>query len=245
MSSRHGDLPNALKLGAMAATPQAAWFTSGTPKEVKADVDKTMCQADLTRTVPVLVAYDIPFRDCAQYSAGGALDTASYEAWIDGFAAGIGKRQGGRHPRARQPGDHSLERRERRLVPADGDRFSRQHDQRPGRGSRDPLPQLNYAVDKLAAAAPNALVYLDGTHSGWLNVGDASTRLANAGVARAEGFFLNISNYQLTGNLAQYGTWISECLAYGTSVNPGRLPVVPEPVLERRPPPLLDRPDHR
>ena len=26
------DLPDALKLGAMAATPQAVWFTSGTPK---------------------------------------------------------------------------------------------------------------------------------------------------------------------------------------------------------------------
>ena len=77
----------------MAATPQATWFTSGTPQQVQSDVHKTMCEADLTRTVPVLVAYDIPFRDCAQYSAGGALDTASYEAWIDGFAAGIGKRQ--------------------------------------------------------------------------------------------------------------------------------------------------------
>ena len=42
--------------------------------------------------MPVLVAYNLPFRDCAQYSAGGALDTAEYEAWIDGFAAGIGDR---------------------------------------------------------------------------------------------------------------------------------------------------------
>jgi endoglucanase len=91
----------------------------------------------------------------------------------------------------------------------------------PGADPATRYAQLNYAVDKLAAAAPSALVYLDGTHSGWLNVGDAATRLANAGVARAEGFFLNISNYQITGNLAQYGTWISECLAYATSVTPG------------------------
>jgi endoglucanase len=39
-------------------------------------------------------------------------------------------------------------------------------------------------------------------------------------VARARGFFLNISNYQITGNLAQYGTWISECLAFGNSQTP-------------------------
>ena len=42
--------------------------------------------------MPVLVAYNLPFRDCAQYSAGGAADTAAYKAWIDGFAAGIGDR---------------------------------------------------------------------------------------------------------------------------------------------------------
>ncbi len=38
----------------------------------------------------MLVAYNIPFRDCAQFSAGGATSVAEYEAWIDGFAAGIG-----------------------------------------------------------------------------------------------------------------------------------------------------------
>ena len=40
--------------------------------------------------MPVLVAYNIPFRDCAQFSAGGATSTDEYLAWIDGFAAGIG-----------------------------------------------------------------------------------------------------------------------------------------------------------
>ncbi len=216
LKARH--LPNALKLGAMVATPQAAWFTSGTPKQVRSDVDKTMCEADRTRTVPVLVAYNIPFRDCAQYSAGGAVDTAAYEAWIDGFAAGIGKR---RAVVVLEPDSLGI-------IPWSGDWC--QPTVTDSAGNTTPAPgadpatrylQLNYAVDKLAAAAPNALVYLDGTHSGWLNVGDASTRLASAGVARAEGFFLNISNYQITGNLAQYGTWISECLAYATSVNPG------------------------
>ena len=41
----------------------------------------------------MLVAYNIPFRDCAQFSAGGATTPAEYEAWIDGFAAGIGDRE--------------------------------------------------------------------------------------------------------------------------------------------------------
>ena len=68
---------------------------------------------------------------------------------------------------------------------------------------------------------PNTSVYLDGTHSGWLNVGDITDRLLKAGVGKADGFFLNASNYQWTPNLEQYGTWISSCVAYVTQVNPG------------------------
>jgi endoglucanase len=71
---------------------------------------------------------------------------------------------------------------------------------------------LNYAVGKLESQ-PNALVYLDGTHSSWLNVHDISTRLMQAGVQNTQGFFLNLSNFQFTSNQVQYGTWISKCIA--------------------------------
>ena len=55
---------------------------------------------------------------------------------------------------------------------------------------------LNYAVDALKAQ-PNVSVYLDGTHSSWLGSGDAAHRLIQAGVERADGFFVNVSNYRL------------------------------------------------
>ena len=61
---------------------------------------------------------------------------------------------------------------------------------------------LNYAVDALKAK-PNAGVYLDGTHSAWLDSGDAAHRLVQAGVQRADGFFLNVSNYRLTEHLGK------------------------------------------
>ncbi len=70
---------------------------------------------------------------------------------------------------------------------------------------------LNYAVDALKAH-PNANVYLDGTHSSWLGSGDAAHRLIQAGVERADGFFLNVSNYRLTDHLVKYGQWISDCI---------------------------------
>src|SRR5687768_17229630 len=53
------DLGNALKLAALVTTPQAVWFTEGTPKEVEKAVKKTMAQAALERRVPVLVAYNL------------------------------------------------------------------------------------------------------------------------------------------------------------------------------------------
>ena len=85
-----GDVADARLLATMELQPQAVWFTGGTPAQVQEQVRVTMLEARVERAVPVLVAYDIPGRDCAQYSAGGALDEADYEAWISAFAAGIG-----------------------------------------------------------------------------------------------------------------------------------------------------------
>ena len=90
--ARKRDLGDALKLAALEATPRAVWFTSGTPTDVEKSVRQTMDGAAIEGRVPVLVSYDIPFRDCAGYSAGGAVDGPAYAAWIAGFAKGIGKR---------------------------------------------------------------------------------------------------------------------------------------------------------
>ena len=150
--------------------------------------------AAVLRRVPVLVAYNIPFRDCAQYSAGGALDTASTRPGSTASRPASAT-PGGRDPRARQPRHHPVQ---RRVVPADGHGRER----RLGAGARR-LPearfaQLNYAVDSIETKAPQASVYLDGTHSDWLSVGEPRPRRGwrRAGVMRAQGFFTNVSNYQ-------------------------------------------------
>ena len=76
----------------LGSIPSADWITKGTPAEAQAAVDEIVDAASAHGKMPVIVAYNLPFRDCAQYSAGGAADTAAYEAWIDGVAAGIGDR---------------------------------------------------------------------------------------------------------------------------------------------------------
>ena len=215
-----GDRDAAARIREMIDTPQAVWFTAGSPESVRRDVRSTVARAAAKRTVPVLVAYNVPFRDCAQFSAGGATTRAEYEAWIEGFAAGIGDRRAivilepdglgiipWYDPYGSADGSGTLE----WCQPAEAD---------PATAAADRFAMLNHAVDVLAGL-PNVSTYLDGTHSAWLGVGDIAHRLVQAGVADADGAFLNVSNYQFTTNSVQYGQWISACLAYATEVVPG------------------------
>ncbi|HEX4292278.1 MAG TPA: glycoside hydrolase family 6 protein, partial [Trebonia sp.] len=72
------DVKDAALVTEMETIPRAVWFTSGTQTQVQQQVRQTMAEAAVERAEPVLVAYDIPGRDCAQYSAGGALDESAY-----------------------------------------------------------------------------------------------------------------------------------------------------------------------
>jgi endoglucanase len=221
LKSKH--LADAFKIAALATTPQAVWFDHGSPAEVEQSVRETMRAAARDRRVPVLVAYDVPFRDCGQYSAGGALDTAAYEAWIDGFARGIGN---GKAVVILEPDGLGI-------IPYNTTIFGAAEwckptvtdDQgnvvaAPGAAPTERYAQLNYAVDSIEGQAPRALVYLDGTHSNWLGVGEAAHRLVTAGVQRAQGFFLDVSGYQPTDQLAQFGTWVSDCITAATAGAP-------------------------
>ena len=195
-----GALAKAADLARMLATPQAVWFTGGTPAQVERQVRVTMAEAALEGTVPVLVAYDIPGRDCAQYSAGGALTDADYQAWIAAFAAGVGNGKAvvilEPDSLGNMPSDCSL--------PA---------------GANYPYTDQSRITDLVDGvgdleAHQNTLVYLDGTHSAWQQVGNIAQRLVEAGVQQAQGFYLDVSNYQYTSNNIAYGTWISDCIAY-------------------------------
>jgi endoglucanase len=184
----------------MIATPQAVWFTSGTPKSVQQDVKNTVQRAAAFGTVPVLVAYNVPGRDCAQYSAGGADTGDAYKAWIDGFAAGLG---GHKVVVMLEPDGLAL-------LPTD----CGQPD------TYDRVDLINYAAHALLRD-PNALVYLDAGHSAWHSVGDMASRLVAGGVRDVQGFFQNASNYRATNYEVKFGTWISKCIAFANNAEEG------------------------
>ena len=202
----HRDLKDAASITQMALTPQAVWFTSGTPKQVEQSVRSTAAQASLTKTVPVLVAYDVPGRDCSQYSSGGAGSDAAYQAWIDGFVKGLGNTNA----------IVIIEPAGLANLPSDCPSAYPGQDIAALTAGR--IADIKYAAESIESKDSNSLVYLDAGHSAWHSVADAATRLEEAGVADVQGFSLNTSNYQYTANLDFYGTWISDCLAYTEKV---------------------------
>ena len=191
-------------------TPQAVWFTGGTPAEVRNEVYRTVTRARALKTVPTLVVYNVPGRDCSQYSAGGAADDAAYRAWADGFAAGLTK--AGTVTVVVEPDGLAL-------MPGDCPAGTYPAGKEPTDAGR--LADITYVGQAIERANPDALVYLDAGHNGWHNVGSIAERLVRAQVQQFQGFALNTSNYQYSANLEHYGTWISQCITYATVVNAG------------------------
>ena len=196
-----GDLKDAALLTAMEATPSAVWLTGGTPAQVAQQIHTTLLEASIEQAEPVFVLYDIPGRDCAQYSAGGALDQTDYQSWIDGVAAATGG----------APAVFLVEPDALGNLPSDCGLSSSVYPFT----DTERIAEVDYAVTSLEQD-PNTVVYLDGTNSNWQSVGTITSRLLEGDVQQAQGFFLNASNYQSTPASTDYGTWISDCIAMVT-----------------------------
>jgi endoglucanase len=196
--AKSGDVKDAALLAEMEATPAAVWLTGGTPQQVAQQVRTTLFEAALEHAEPEFVLYDIPGRDCSQYSAGGALDTADYEAWVAAVAQAVGSTHAVMlvepDSLGNMPSDCGLATSTYPFTNAE--RFT----------------EVGYAVSALEKD-PDTSVYLDGTNSHWQQVGNMSSRLLQADVADAQGFFLNVSNYQTNAASEDYGNWVSDCIA--------------------------------
>ncbi|MGW1532114.1 glycoside hydrolase family 6 protein [Streptomyces aureus] len=195
---RAGRARDAAGIVAMVNTPQAVWFGDQTPAEVEKEARAVVRDAGRKGAVPALALYDIPGRDCSNYSAGGAADTAQYKEWIDAVARGIGR------------GDAIvvLEPDALALLPSDCGQDDAQ-----GTKTAARYTEVNYAVDSLEPLR-GTRVYLDTGHPGWHSVNSIVPRLIEGGVARASGFYTNASNYNTDDANSWYGKLISSCLAY-------------------------------
>jgi endoglucanase len=203
---RHAE---AAKISTMIETPQAVWLTDGDSKKVMQLARQISAEASGKGTVPVFVAYNIPFRDCAQFSAGGATTKAEYLAWVDAVAAGIGSRKA---VVILEPDGLGIIPHNKDIYGSTDGQWCQPAEADAATAAADRYEMMNYAVDAFKALG-NVSVYLDGTHSAWLGAQEAAARLERAGVRRADGFFLNVSNYQTTPDSIQYGRLVSKILA--------------------------------
>ncbi|WP_405844205.1 glycoside hydrolase family 6 protein [Streptomyces sp. NBC_01518] len=141
----------------------------------------------------LFVAYDIPHRDCGQHSAGGAGDADAYRAWIGKFADALGDAKA--------------------LVVLEPDAVAHMVDGcTPGeyQGEREQL--LSEAVVRLKQQ-PGTRVYLDAGNPSWIQDSSKLVEpLKRAGVEEADGFSLNVSNFQTDAVTKKYGVQLSRDL---------------------------------
>ncbi|MFI0976720.1 glycoside hydrolase family 6 protein [Streptomyces sp. NPDC021093] len=182
----------------MVRTPHAVWYGDQKPDVVERDARAVARDADIDGSIPVFALYNIPGRDCSNYSGGGASTTAEYKEWIDAVARGIGKRDA----------IVVLEPDALALLPSDCGQDDAQ-----GTKTAARYEEVNHAVGTLAALR-HTRVYLDTGHSAWHDVASIVPRLVKGGIKTATGFYTNASNYQTDDANSWYGKLISSCLAY-------------------------------
>jgi endoglucanase len=176
----------------IASRPQAVWFATYKPSTVTADVRRVTSAAAGAGKVPVLVAYQIPNRDCGGASAGGAPDLASYDAWVKKFAAGLGS---GEVIVILEPDSVAL------TTCLSSSELS---------GRYASLARAGAAIH---AADSRAKVYFDAGHSHWNSAADQAAKLRAAGVLTSgDGIYTNVSNFQLTSAEIPYAKQVLAAL---------------------------------
>ncbi|MFE7976710.1 glycoside hydrolase family 6 protein [Streptomyces shenzhenensis] len=170
----------------IAEQPTGEWIGTENPEREARGFTEAADESDRTA---LLVLYNIPHRDCGQYSQGGAADGDAYRAWIDGVARGIGDR----------PAMVILEP-DAVLHLVNGCTPDELHEER--------YDLLKGAVAKLKSLK-NTKVYLDAGNAGWGHPDQIFEPLRWAGVDQADGFAVNVSNFYSTEESLAYGKQLS------------------------------------
>jgi endoglucanase len=181
----------AAALERVAQQPVAAWFTGqGNVKQLLLGLEARAAAAGRS---PLVVAYDIPDRDCGAFSGGGASSSAEYRQWIDQFAGGIGAAKS--------------------TVIVEPDAVAQTLSScLPGSLGAQRHELLSYAVEALRRR-PHTTVYLDAGNPGWVhNLRDLARVLRSSGIAHAQGFALNVSNFYKVSTVVAYGRRLSALL---------------------------------
>ena len=179
-----GRAADARLLGRISRRPRAVWLGAWDGPDPGAQAAAIVADARRRRSLPVLVTYDIPGRDCGPITAAAAH---AYRRWIAGLAGALGH-----WPVA---------------VILEPDALA-------GLGCASPAAQsttvglLRTAVVALVAR-PRTTVYVDAGNSHWMPVAVMAARLRAVGLSHVRGFALNVSNFNPTASEVAYGRKLS------------------------------------
>jgi endoglucanase len=176
---------DAAAMALLAKRPTALWLSepSGVADRVRVETQR----AASARRTALLVAYHVPGRDCGNYSAGGSNSPDAYRGWVREFARGIGSR--------------------RTIVILEPDAIPQAIVQAclSDAAKAERYALLAYAV-KAFARLPHTAVYIDAGNPGWVRpVTGLVGPLRAAGIAKADGFALNVSNFYSNKKVIRYG----------------------------------------
>ena len=170
--------------------PSAIWL-NGDGHDNDEFLSNIAGQVTIDNSLPIFVLYNIPNRDCGSHSSGGVDLAQQYRAWIDRLVRAL----------------RGIE----MIVVVEPDALAQLNclssDKRSER-----LELINYAVDSFVNLK-TAHVYIDAGHPFWVNAEEMADRLRQAGVARAKGFALNVSNFISTEDNIRYGNYLSNLLS--------------------------------
>ncbi len=148
------------------------WIT-----DVVGEVHRRAAAAATAGATAVFMVYAIPHRDVgAGFSAGGLPDAVAYRQFTRQVAAGIGGAAA--------------------VIVLEPDALG-QIDQLDAAQAAERYALLRDAVD-VYGTLPATSVYLDGANCGWIAPAVMAGRLAQAGIAHARGFAVNVANYYRT-----------------------------------------------
>ncbi|MDI3404471.1 glycoside hydrolase family 6 protein [Streptomyces cavernicola] len=174
----------------IADQPMAVWPAGDDPGPT---IKAATRGAEKANRTAVLVAYNIPHRDCGQHSRGGAASADAYRQWIGAFADNIEDSKA--------------------LVILEPDAIPHLVDGcTPAEYQEERYQLMSEAIDRLKKQ-PNVKVYVDAGHSAWIqDRGRLTQALWKAGIDRADGFALNVSNFQTDAATKTYGKDLSKLL---------------------------------
>ncbi len=171
----------------LASRPIARWFTGAQQGDPYVQAQQLAAAAEAQGAAAVVTVYDLPGRDCGQFSSGGAPDDAAYVDYVGSLAAGLGDAPA--------------------VVVLEPDAVP--HALQGCGDAQRTMRLLRSAVDMLSRQA-GVRVYLDAGNASWVDdLPRLGAALRDSGLDEADGFALNVANFETTEDSTAYGRRLS------------------------------------